>query len=195
MNEQTARIDIQIATAAFADETAAFESLFRHFHPRLVRFLAKLLEGSSVDPEDVAQESMVKAWAKRDQFDPKYQFSTWAYTIARRTAADHLRNQPPAVTQTHLDEVEVSGDAAEDLIESRETAANLWHVAQRVLSSSQYAALWLRYGEDMTVKEISRILEKSSVSTRVLLHRARTTLGPHLNSKPVGTDSRGGDIQ
>ncbi len=170
MNEQTARIDIQIATAAFADETAAFESLFRHFHPRLVRFLAKLLEGSSVDPEDVAQESMVKAWAKRDQFDPKYQFSTWAYTIARRTAADHL-------------------------IESRETAANLWHVAQRVLSSSQYAALWLRYGEDMTVKEISRILAKSSVSTRVLLHRARTTLGPHLNSKPVGTDSRGGDIQ
>ena len=84
---------------------AAFDEMFQHFHPRLVRFLSKMLSGTSVDPEDVAQETMIKAWTKRDQFDPRFRFSTWVYTIAQRTAADHVRKQPRIECSDALDNV------------------------------------------------------------------------------------------
>ena len=173
------------------DEPAAFETLFRHYHPRLVRFLSKLLDGTSVDPEDVAQESMVKAWTKRDQFDRRYQLSTWVYTIARRTAMDHLRKQRTSEDFSHLDRISAADSAPVDSIAARESAENLWQIAQRTLSSDQHSALWLRYGEDMTIKEVAKTLSKSTVSTRVLLHRARVALAPHLNPNERGTESRG----
>lgn len=47
-----------------SDDNRAFEMLFNHFHPRLVRFLSKRLEGTHVDPEDVAQGGDDKSMAK-----------------------------------------------------------------------------------------------------------------------------------
>lgn len=177
-----------------ADEAAAFESLFRYFHPRLVRFLAKLLDGSSIDPEDVAQESMVKAWRKRDQYDDRFQYSTWVYTIARRTAADHLRKRSsnPAESFDEFDQLpsrEVNADA---LLDCEESSRDLWSTAQNHLTESQYAALWLRYGEELSVKEVACVLSKSTVSTRVLLYRARVALGSAITTEDTGTDSWGG---
>ena len=56
-----------------------------------------------------------------------------------------------------------------------ENYENIWKAAQ-TLQQYQYEALWLRYVEDMPVKEIARVLKKSRVHVRVLLHRARLNL-------------------
>ncbi|MCG8648591.1 MAG: sigma-70 family RNA polymerase sigma factor [Pirellulales bacterium] len=191
MNDPAAQVDIQLSADEIATQTVAFETLFQHFHPRLVRFLAKLLDGSTVDPEDVAQESMVKAWTKRDQFDPRYRFSTWVYAIARRTAADHLRKQRRLECSDQLDSLARSGGSPDQSLVANEAADDLWSTAERVLSPRQYAALWLRYGEEMSVKEVAKTLSKSTVSTRVLLHRARVALQSHLGSPGRAADSQG----
>lgn len=191
MSDRRAKQAIQRYAGELAHEPAAFDALFEHFHPRLVRFLSKMLEGTSVDPDDVAQESMVKAWTKRDHFDPRYQFSTWVYTIARRTAADQLRKQTYDQHTDQLDAIARTGESPEDAILADETTQDIWTTARRVLTTSQYLALWLRYGEEMTVKEVAKSLSKSSVSIRVLLHRARTALQPHLNPDGTATERRG----
>ncbi|MEM9645304.1 MAG: sigma-70 family RNA polymerase sigma factor [Planctomycetota bacterium] len=163
-----------------AQEPAAFDALFRHFHPRLVRFLSKQLEGSLVDAEDVAQEAMVKAWRKRERFDARYQFSTWVYTIARRTAADHLRKNRRFENRDPQDFAAATTDSPSQSFDDSDSAEQIWKTAEQILSPRQYAAIWLRYGEEMSIKEVAKALSKTSVSTRVLLHRARTTLQSHL---------------
>jgi len=43
-------------------------------------------------------------------------------------------------------------------------------------------ALWLRYAEDMPVKEIARVKGKTKTHVKVLLHRARSALGRKLQA-------------
>ncbi|HBE71743.1 MAG TPA: hypothetical protein DDW52_26670, partial [Planctomycetaceae bacterium] len=55
-------------------------------------------------------------------------------------------------------------------------SSNIWATASANLSADQYAALWLRYGEDMDMSEIASVLGKTKVGVRVMLHRARGKL-------------------
>ncbi|MGH8168254.1 MAG: hypothetical protein ACREQ1_13510, partial [Woeseiaceae bacterium] len=58
---------------------------------------------------------------------------------------------------------------------------NLWLAAKRLLSPEAYAAMWLRYAEDMPVKEVARALGRPQPWTRVVLLRARRRLAGELN--------------
>ncbi|MEM6472205.1 MAG: sigma-70 family RNA polymerase sigma factor [Planctomycetota bacterium] len=169
-----------------------FDSLFRIFHPRLLRFLTKQLEGTSIDPEDVAQESMVKVWTKRDQFDNRYQLSTWVYSIARNTATDHLRKRRYAESLDR-DSVVANDHETDDGVAIAEQFSAVWKVAGEVLSKDQYSAMWLRYGEEMTIKEVSKALSKTTVSVRVLLHRARNIIQRQLVERGLASERGGHD--
>ena len=58
---------------------------------------------------------------------------------------------------------------------------NVWLAAKRLLSDDAYNAMWLRYVEDLSVKEISTALEKSPSWTKVTLMRGRQRLSNALN--------------
>jgi RNA polymerase sigma-70 factor (ECF subfamily) len=62
---------------------------------------------------------------------------------------------------------------------------NLWLSARKVLNEEVYTALWLRYVEDMSVKDIAAILERSISWTKVNLLRARNELDSELNKAPL----------
>jgi RNA polymerase sigma-70 factor (ECF subfamily) len=74
-------------------------------------------------------------------------------------------------------EVAESGDvpAQEQIV------SNLW-TAARSLTQNQYQALWLKYAEDMSIKEISAVMRKSQVNVKVLLYRARVNLAKRLRN-------------
>ena len=55
----------------------------------------------------------------------------------------------------------------------------------------QYQALWLRYAEDMSIKEIAKVLRKSQVGVKVLLYRARIKLGRRLVNIAVEDEETG----
>jgi len=59
--------------------------------------------------------------------------------------------------------------------EQREVHQGLWKLAES-LSVNQYQALFLKYSEDMSVKEISKVMKKSKTLVKVLLYRARVNL-------------------
>lgn len=178
----------RLARSACEGNRFAFDEVLRYFYPRLKRFLEKRLHGSRVDPEDVLQETMVKAWRFRGQFDAQYRFSAWLYTIAIRTSKDHLRRKRPADGDEMLEDYPSSDQSPVDATVSNETVSNLWHLAHVHLTPDQYTALWLRYAEELSVTEVAHAMSKSSVATRVLLYRARAALAPRLNRKFVPAD-------
>ena len=158
----------------------AFAELFDRYRPRLIRFLEPRLSGTSIDAEDVSQETLAKAWRALKSFDTRRKFTTWLYTIARRTATDHLRRSRPTRDASDLLSVVAEHPTAIDTVVEAEDRKNIWEVARRILPQTQYSAIWLRYGEELTVKEVASILGKTTVGIRVLLHRGRARLRNHL---------------
>ena len=156
----------------------SFAELSRRFRPRLLRILQPRLDGHWADAEDVAQEALAKAFQQLGRFDPRYQFSTWLYTIALRLAYDHSRSHRRHRGHLRLDALQhvvCSGRPDEAAIQ-REELGNLWATARRCLAKNQFTALWMRFGEDLSVSEIARVMRKTQVGVRVLLHRARMNL-------------------
>ena len=52
--------------------------------------------------------------------------------------------------------------------------------AMRSLPSRQRAAVWLRYGEDMTTSQVAAVMRVSDVAARQLLKRGRDGLRTRL---------------
>ena len=59
--------------------------------------------------------------------------------------------------------------------------ANVWQTAKRLLNQDAYAAMWLRYVEDMSIKEVSRALDKKQSWAKVTLLRGRRALSAELS--------------
>ena len=107
-------------------------------------------------------------------YDPAYRFSTWLYTSANRLAIDSFRKGAVARDRTAAPS---GGDIPDPAVglEAEAGETGVW-AAARTLGADRYRALWLRYGEDMTIEEIAAVLGRTRLAVRVLLHRARTSL-------------------
>jgi RNA polymerase sigma-70 factor (ECF subfamily) len=163
--------DEDLAVQAAGGEGECFEELVCRYGRRLFRFLrAKTL--SDEEAEDLVQDAFRKAYQNLGNYDPRYHFSTWLYTIAQRLAVSLFRSRRPSV---EISETEDPAPNPEERLIRKEEAETIWALARK-LRSRQYQALWLRYAEDFTVEEIARVMKTSSPHVRVLLHRGRVNL-------------------
>jgi RNA polymerase sigma-70 factor (ECF subfamily) len=163
--------DEKLALEAAAGSRASFEELIHRYSPRLFFFLRHKTD-TDQDIEDLIQETFLKAFRNIDRFEAERKFSTWLYTIAVRSAISHHRIKK--ATRSHTESISPLPDPQDALIQ-KEESRNIWNLARR-LKPMEYEALWLHYGEDMSVKDIAKVIKKTQISVRVLLHRARLNL-------------------
>lgn len=159
-------------------DAAAFAGVVALFEKRVFHFALRML-GNPHDAEDVTQETFVKAWHSLPRYRARHRFCAWLFTIARRSALNHLRSRKPMEELKDHDAPleEPARDAAAD----RDDARNLWALARR-LPPEQYEALRLCYAEGFSIQETARVMETNVIRTRVLLHRARRRLAGWLKS-------------
>lgn len=67
-----------------------FERLLETHRPRLRAFLLSLT-GSGAAADDLAQETCLVLWRKREEFDPTGDFRAWAFRVAFLQAQNHRR--------------------------------------------------------------------------------------------------------
>lgn len=149
--------------------TAAFSELMHRYQKKLLRFLLSRCV-SSGDAEDALQDTFMNAWRYSESYNPKWRFSTWIYRIAIRNAARQV-GRPEAVD----DSMRTTSNPLEECIAHSERQ-NLWLTARAALAPDAYAALWLRYVEDMRIKDIANALDRSQSWTKVTLMRSRRRL-------------------
>ena len=175
--------DEQLVEACLQGQQSAFDEIVDRYQSRLLRFLLAR-SASQADAEDAIQDTFISAYRYLASFDPRWRFSTWIYRIAIRNLARQRRPEP------HDSNVELVDDS--DPLHScmaRSEQENIWITAKRLLSRDAYNAMWLRYVEDLSVKEISRALDKSASWTKVTLLRGRRKLSDELGA-PGGTVER-----
>ncbi|HWS15766.1 MAG TPA: sigma-70 family RNA polymerase sigma factor, partial [Candidatus Methylomirabilis sp.] len=69
----------------------AFEELFTRHHRAVVRF-AWRMTGDPATAEEAAQEIFLRIARAAPTYQPTARFTTWMYTVARRTTLNYLRD-------------------------------------------------------------------------------------------------------
>jgi RNA polymerase sigma-70 factor, ECF subfamily len=165
----------------------AFETLVGLFEKRIFHFLFQMTHHQH-DAEDLTQVTFLKAYQNLHRFRMGHAFSTWLFTIAKRSALNHFRDRKPA---EELDEdLAAETENPSVRLEKEDASENLWELA-RSLTPDQYEALWLRYGEGFSMAEIARVMNTNSLRVRVLLHRGRACLAKKLRRKNPRSEAEG----
>ena len=167
--------------AAKAGSDAAFAELVERYQQRLLRFLLTRCS-SRADAEDALQDTLVNAYRYLHSYDERWRFSTWIYRIGLRNLARSTSLAGPEALSEELPDHDA--DPLRDCIAQSERE-NLWLTAKRVLSEDARTALWLRYIEDMSIRDIATVMERSVSWTKVSLLRSRGRLGVALADDPA----------
>jgi RNA polymerase sigma-70 factor (ECF subfamily) len=135
--------------------------------------------GHGADAEDVTSETFERALRYRDSFDPRRgDAASWLIGIARRVIVDvSLRRE--LVTDTLPDEAR-DGHADETLRRLELRAA----VAQ--LDERDRELVALRFGADLTARQVGEVLGLKTNAVEVALHRALGRLRTSLEPPPAG---------
>ncbi|HWW48457.1 MAG TPA: sigma-70 family RNA polymerase sigma factor [Xanthobacteraceae bacterium] len=149
----------------------AYETLFRHFAPRVKAYMGRMA-GDSQLAEELMQETMIAVWNKAESFDPsKGAVSTWIFTIARNLRIDAFRREKRPDFDPN-DPAFVPDDIApaDAELDARQASEQL-HQAIATLPEEQLALLKLSFFEDQSHSAIaSRLnLPLGTVKSRLRL--------------------------
>jgi len=154
------------------------ENAFREWNELLFKYVFVRI-GSGKIAEDITQESFLKAWEKRESFDPeKSSLKNWLFVITINTMRDYFRTQKK-FTNEILERVK-EGAQEEDIMSGEDVRADvekkdttdfvLRQMGQ--LSERDQELLSLRYVEDLDIAEVAQVLKMEYSATKVAIHRA-----------------------
>ena len=122
--------------------------------------------GHGPDAEDVTSETLARALRYRESYDPRRgEPAAWLIGIARRCADEFLSDRLAATTE--VPDAPAAGDLEEDTGRRLELAAALAELSDR-----DRELISLRYGADLSARQIASALGVKTNAIEVALHRA-----------------------
>lgn len=164
----------------------AINSLMRRHSKGLRQYLMRIV-GHSLDATDLAQESFIRVFQHRAEFNNEASFSTWLYTIGYHLAIDLLRRR--ARRPMHVSLSDCDYGAAEELIDGSLTPseqleaderASVLEAALASLPDKLRLPLILVVFEDCSQAEIAARLRCSPKAVEMRIYHARNRLRAEL---------------
>ena len=159
--------------AAIHGDREAFEMIIRT-HSRTLFAIAYGVLQSREEAEDVAQDSLVKAWKTRWRVRDPEKFPAWLATIARHKAHDVFRKRRTVPLSEQVTEPIEPEPANTSVLDQQ------LHSALAALPELHRAALTLRYFEEMDYRTIENSLGLTNGALRGILGRALTSMRKQL---------------
>lgn len=174
------------------DDKAMME-LIREYQDGLVMFLNRYVRDLNI-ADELCSETFIRLALRKPKFRGNSSFKSFLYGIGRNVALEYIRRNKKRQT-VPLDEVwEIPYEPYEPYridptlsLFEKERNNTLYHAIGKL--KPEYAqVLWLTYFEDMSNKEIARIMKKSMSSVKSLLHRAKPALKKELEKEGLSYD-------
>jgi RNA polymerase sigma-70 factor (ECF subfamily) len=157
-----------------ANDEAAFRLLVQRHIDRAFGLALRIL-GTRADAEDVVQDTFLKVWIRRGEWQQgRAKFSTWLYRVITNRCID-LRRKPRT---DDVDAIPEPADSQPDAVSAmhRNEVTSMLEEAIGLLPEQQRVALILSYHEDMTNAEIAEVMETTISAVESLLKRGRQQL-------------------
>jgi RNA polymerase sigma-70 factor (ECF subfamily) len=187
--ENEVREEIALLAATGRGERAAFRELYTRYSASLLA-LAMRFVGDQGAAEEVLQDAFMKIWQHAATYDARLSRPfTWAVTIVRRTAIDHLRKHRRAPVLQVLPDLDAPGapgelslrETARSTAEAHETAERV-HTILTTIAPPQRDALELALFSTLTHAEIAARLAQPVGTVKTWIRRGLLQLRTSLNS-------------
>ncbi|GAB4313760.1 MAG: sigma-70 family RNA polymerase sigma factor [Candidatus Zixiibacteriota bacterium] len=174
-------IDHEIMRRIQKDDFDAFDELVNRYKTRLVNVIYRMLNDRN-EAEDLVQETFLRVWTHRQDYDFSYCLSTWIYTIALNLAKNELRKHRK-FKFFNLTDMTEKGLELPDPKMGPSALGHMLDQAIATLPSKYKAAFLLRDVEQMSYEEVAQILGVPLGTVKSRVNRARSVLKDHLKPK------------
>ena len=170
MSQLFEKSDEDLANLSQKGDSDAFNLLANRYWHRIHRFLLPMFDHATA--ADVTQQTLLRAYHKIHLFNNKHTFAPWLFTIARRVAINVGKKESKRKDTSLTDET--LSDLAEE--NGNNLIQPLWKLALEILNGKSYQAMRLHYAEDLSIREIAKIMGKTETGIKVILFRSRQRL-------------------
>lgn len=173
--------DNELARIAVEGDRVGFDEIVRRYTRPLLEYAAGRT-AMIQDAEDIVQETFLRMYSSLDSFDPKYSLKNWLFTITYRLiVSQYRRKKPQQLTEQQADAIPQCSQKTDD-------RHWLWEMAGQ-MGTEAFTVLWLRYRQELSITEIAKVMNKSTINVRVLLHRSRKKLARRI-AETSGSESQ-----
>jgi RNA polymerase sigma-70 factor (ECF subfamily) len=177
-------VEKRLAKLSRSGDRRAFAELVELYKDKIYHLGYRMLNQKQ-EAEDVVQETFLRVYMNLERYDENQKFSTWIYRIATNLCIDRLRKKKPNYsidaemsdnegTDWHAILPSDEAGPEEELILS-ETQHNIRNAIQS-LPDKYRTVVVLRYLHDMSLQEISDVLEMPVTTVKTRVHRGREFL-------------------
>lgn len=171
--------DDQILIEAIQNgDTRAYAQLVSRYKDLVFTLAIRMLKHRE-EAEEVAQDTFIKVFKSLDKFKGDSKFSTWIYRVAYNTCLDRIKKNKKHLNDVTIDEytfnkLDTIDNALDNII--KEEKSTLIKNCINKLPEDSSALLTLFYFEELSLDEISKIINVEANTVKVKLFRARKKL-------------------
>ena len=167
--------EAEIIEKAMAGDMRAFRTLVER-HQSFVLSLAYRFVRDVTEAEDITQEAFVRLWKNLHKYKQEIKLTTWLYKIVTNLCLDYLKSSKRKHSRTTInvdDEMKLSaGSTADQPMLNEELRSAILKMTEE-LTPKQKAVFVLRDLEELSVEEVSKVLNESAANIKSNLYYAR----------------------
>jgi RNA polymerase sigma factor (sigma-70 family) len=157
-----------------ADDAQVFKAMVAAYRTPLYRLALSVLNDAD-EAEDAVQDTFVRAARALDRYQVGTNFKAWIYTIAVNTCRDYLRKRAARAMVSQvwgaIQSLAPRAPDPEAAAIQNESRARLWDLVNQ-LGEKHRLVVILRLGQDLSIREISQILEINEKTVYSRLYEA-----------------------
>lgn len=164
--------EYKIIREAQKGKSEHFGLLYDHYSPQIYRFIY-IKVSHKQEAEDLTHEVFLSAWKNIENYNYKgLPFSSWLYQIARNRVIDFYRTRKQALSIDQVSENAFSENQDLDQIIDKEASISKVKESIKKLAEDYQNIIILRFIEDLSTSEISKVINKSEGAIRIMQYRA-----------------------
>ncbi len=166
-------------------DAEAFSRLYELYFAPIFRYIYMRTKIKD-EAEDLTQEVFLKVFKSISAFQEKNQSPlAYFFTIARNIVIDHWRKKKEILIDEEIaNKIPDDKRSPQDLIEQNETAVAIRQAIGN-LTEEQQDVIIMKFINDLSNREIAKLLGKSEEAIRQLQYRALKTLREYLKNSKI----------
>ncbi|MDF2814486.1 MAG: sigW [Paenibacillus sp.] len=186
-------VETRLAKLALGGDRRAFIDLVELYKDKIYHLAYRMLHNVQ-ESEDIVQETFLRVYTNLHRYDETQKFSTWIYRIGTNLCIDRLRKRKPSYSldadvnesegndwYSMLSSPDLTPEGEVLLSETQEQVRN----AIDSLPEKYKATVILRYLHDMSLQEISDVLDMPVTTVKTRVHRGREFLRQKLEKEAM----------
>jgi RNA polymerase sigma-70 factor (ECF subfamily) len=162
-----------------------FSILYNRYAGKVYSKCISLLKDEAL-AQDATQEIFTKIFINLSRFGERSKFSTWLYSITYNYCIDYLRKQKKQ-KDLFSDDIEKAPDLPDDDVDDKELFELSVTQLKKALDEmpvDDRAILLMKYQDDLSIKEIAEMLDKTESAIKMRLKRAKAKAQSIRNAVP-----------